>query len=72
MALNGSNVLLFVPPAPEVLTEIKIIIFIAFYPLILRLKLSLMPLQIRFTMTRVPHCIIFQIRKENLFTGQKS
>ena len=72
MALNGFSVLLFVPPAPDVLTEIKRIIYTAFYPLILRLEISLTPLKIRFTMTWLPHYIIFQITKENLFTGQKS
>ena len=41
MALNGFSVLLFVPPAPEALAEIKRTIYIAFYTLIFRLELSL-------------------------------
>ena len=39
-ALNRFNVLLLVPPEPEVLAEIKRTVYIAFYPLILRLKVS--------------------------------
>ena len=39
MALNGFSVLLFVPSAPEVLTEITRIIYTAFYPLIYQLEL---------------------------------
>ena len=40
MALNGFGVLLFVPPAPEILAETKRTIYTAFYPYILRLELS--------------------------------
>ena len=42
MALDGFSVLLFVPPAPEVLAEIykKKLFYSAFWPLILRLELS--------------------------------
>ena len=81
MALNGLSVLLFVPPAPEVLAEIKRTIGIAFCSLVLRLELSLNALKIRSTMTWLSHYIILQIRKGNelmvililsnrLFTGK--
>ena len=40
MALNGFSVLLFVPPSPEVLAELKRAIYTAFCPLIIRLELS--------------------------------
>ena len=41
MAPNGFSVLLLVSAAPEVLAEIKRVIYTAFCPLILRLKVSL-------------------------------
>ena len=40
VALKSFSVLLFVPPAPKVLTEIKRTIYTAFSPLIVQLKFS--------------------------------
>ena len=40
MALDGSKVLRFVPPAPKMLAEIRMTILHCLLPLILRLKLS--------------------------------
>ena len=68
MALNGFNVLLFVPAAPVVLAEIKT----AFCPLILRLELSRNAIENIGYCDLRPHYIILQIRKGNELTGQKS
>ena len=38
--MNGFSVLLLIPPATEILAEIKRTIYTAFYSLVLRLKLS--------------------------------
>ena len=56
------------PPAPEVLAEIKLIFDSAFCVLILRLEFHTMPFKISFRMawlTWLSHCIIFQVRKRN-------
>ena len=72
MALNSFSVLLFVPSAPEVLAEIKRTVYTAFYLLIRQLELfhNAIKNKVYYDLA-IPHYIIFQIRKENVFTGQK-
>ena len=67
MALkNGFSVLLFVPPAPKVLAEIKRIVYSAFCPLILQFDFShyFIENKVYYDMAWLPHYIIFQINKE--------
>ena len=67
MALDSFSALLFVPPAPEVLAEIKISIG----QCLLRFSdysFHTMPFKISF-MTWLSHYIVFQIRKGNKLTS---
>ena len=58
MALNGFRVLLFVPPAPEVLSTLRLT------PLFFDQSFHRVPLKIRFTLTWLPHYIILIYGKE--------
>ena len=48
MVLNGFSVLLFVPPAPEVVAEIKRTMYTAFHPPVSDQSFHAVPLKIRF------------------------
>ena len=73
MALNEFSVLLLVSAAPEVFAELKGAIYTVFCALILRLKLSHNTIENKvYNDLWLPHYIIFQIRKRNEWTGQKS
>ena len=71
MALNGFSVLLFVPPAPEVLEGIKKTVYTAFYLLIFQRELShnVIENKIYYDLATTLY-YFFQIRKENELTGQ--
>ena len=70
--MNSFSVLMFVPRAPEALAEIKGTVCTAFYLLILRLEFSHNAIKNKvYYDLAIVHYIIFQISKENVFTGQK-